>query len=185
VAPVVAEAPPHLDRFHGETAVVLGSHDPQNVRALFRVNGARVDEVDAADAEIDPEIETPDRGDPQVTSTTDDGEVPELKKALKSFIAYMATARQPRERFTLALSGPYGPCNGCKQRIQRFLALWQGKVRELLAVGVQAELIVTYQYSNAPQVMRDNYYGWREDERLRSPYFHTEVANAVGARARG
>lgn len=179
---VVVEAPSHLEEFHRETERVLTSHDPQTVRALVQVSGRGIAEDRTADRDLETAIQTPDSTDDQVTSTTRDGEVNPLILALKSFVAYMQDAPRDGDEYTVALSGPYGPCNGCKKRIAKFVELWRTKATALLPRNQRAKLKITYKYSQAPQRQRDNFYGWEEDAVQRSPYLHTVTGEATGTK---
>ena len=80
----------------------------------------------------------------------------------------------------MALVGPYGPCNGCKKRIAKFVELWGKAATKLMKTGVTAKLTVTYKYQNEPQTARSQYYGYEEDSTQRPPYRHTLIEDVVG-----
>jgi hypothetical protein len=177
------EVIPHLEDFPKNEAQKLVSHDPQDVSLLIRIDGKKVDPA-PVDADIRRDISTPDASS-EVTTTTGDGEVSPLILTLSAFVAYLETAdnQAAQHHFTVALVGPYGPCNGCKKRLTKFVQLWSQKATELMANGVNAKLTITYKYAKKPQVQRDQYYGYEEDSVQKSPYLHTLTAQVTGTNA--
>jgi hypothetical protein len=105
----------------------------------------------------------------------DDGEVQKLSAALVLFESDFRDFN-PETRNTvrheLALVGPYGACDGCKDRIRLFKNIWRELSREFKQrYGLYAELIVSYVYRENFSLNRTHktsgqkektLYGWDE-----------------------
>jgi len=64
-------------------------------------------------------------------------------------------------RHLVALLGPYGPCDGCKERIKKFKSEWQ---RAAVGANCAASLVFTYFYRrpNSDQRQATTTYGYNE-----------------------
>jgi len=178
VTVVVAEIP-HLDTFDDEEAM-LSHHDPAQSTLRSRVDGGAVPEA-KTNLDVQAALLKPDESS-EVTTTQGDGEVKPLIDALSNFVGYLSKKanQQSQHHFTVALVGPYGPCNGCKKRIAKFVELWGKAATKLMKHGVTAKLTVTYKYQNEPQAVRTQYYGYKEDEAQKAPYRHTLIQDITG-----
>ncbi len=179
---VVVEIP-HLEDFPKDEGEKLISHDPEDVSLLAKIDGGKV-KSEPLDDTINNSITTPDNSS-EVTTTVGDGEVASLASTLSDFVAFLKKPENQtsQHHFTVALVGPYGPCNGCKKRIIKFVELWQDNAKTYMRTNVNASLTITYKYANRPQKMRNQYYGYPEDAVQNHPYLHTLTAQATGTNA--
>ena len=96
----------------------------------------------------------------EIDKSSGDGEVVVLAKALEILINDLKT--QGAHQHKLALVGPYGACDGCKDRIRSFKQQWNKAKTEANTAG---SLLITYFYRNeaAPGPDRkDSQYGWHQ-----------------------
>lgn len=113
--------------------------------------------------------------DAEIITSSKDGEVAILSAA------FAAAAGQGG---VVELCGPYGPCDGCKQRIRYFAELWMKTVKS------GTKLVVHYIYANVQLKARnntttygdpsDNYqlYGKQNSKKKDTLYIHTWTATA-------
>lgn len=177
--PVIA----HLDEFHRNTDQVENSHNPQDVLGHMTVTGAATVEIGGGrDDNVNYSTEEDNLLDSQVAEiqrperTKNDGEVRVLVRALKYFTKQMQAVnnRNKQLTFTLAISGPEGPCDDCRARLDNFVAYWKQKVKKYINNGVQANLKITSKYFKAPGLRNSGrYYGWQADSASGPPYLHT------------
>jgi hypothetical protein len=187
------QAVEHLDDFHRNTDRVQNSHNPQDVLGLITVTGAntveigfrRDDAVDYGTAQ-DNQLQSQITEIKKPNNTENDGEVAVLVRALKYFTKQMQTeANQNKQMtFTLAISGPEGPCDDCRARLVNFVAYWKQKVRTYIDNGIQANLKITSKYFKAPGLRNSGrYYGWQADAANGPPYLHTITETERGQNA--
>jgi hypothetical protein len=141
-----------------------------------------------SDSTIESEMKVPSgSSDARVTNTQDDGEVAKLTSALKSLARHLgktATAAK-NQAIDVTLYGAWGACDGCKERIKRFAALWAGEAARVMASGTTSTLRISYQYLMPPTEITQSYgkniYGWPGDEtgNRDGPYFHTVKATVT------
>ena len=96
----------------------------------------------------------------EIDKSSGDGEVVVLAKALELLVNDLKT--QGAHQHKLALVGPYGACDGCKDRIRSFKQQWNKAKTEANTAG---SLLITYFYRNeaAPGPDRkDSQYGWHQ-----------------------
>lgn len=162
----------------------------EDASAVSKINGGfYTDSVALSEADSSA-ITRPD-SEKNVTETVNDGEVPILLAALGRFYHYLEAARRKTVRrlqlhnFTLAFDGSWGPCTGCRKRIREFIDLWEAKCADVLQHGEQANLTITFTYSNAPKKLDktggwSTTYGWREDGSGKGPFTHTIARSVTG-----
>lgn len=187
-APVVE----HLGEFHRYTNRIENSNDPQNVLGHMTVTGAATVEIGYdRDEDVSYDTEDDDLLKSQITevqkpdNTKKDGEVPVLVKALKYFAQQLqkTSNRNKQLTFTLAISGPEGPCDDCRARLDKFVAAWKQMVRKYINNNVQANLKITSKYFQAPGLRNSGrYYGWQADSAHGPPYLHTITGTERGQR---
>jgi hypothetical protein len=176
---------PHLDTFHAETRDITAESSASTIRTLAKIGGATVAGVPAR-GEILTAMQRPDTSS-EVVNTTTDGEVVPLANTLEAFLQFLAIARNQTapKRFELAISGSWGACDGCKKRIDEFVARWAAAAQASMNAGVGATLRVTYRYLNRPKGFKRDWgtttYGWQDDNRIGGAYFHTIDHGVVGA----
>jgi len=174
----------HLDVFHNSAENITVKTGAATVFVLARVEGQAVTDQPDGESVAAGTLRAPDNSK-VVTDTTGDGEVESLVENLDKFFAYLEnTAHQSANRhFTVALSGSWGACDGCKKRIARFRQLWRVKAAECMEQGTTARLTITYQYRNAAKEIREgNLYGWGEDSKTGGWYWHTETDRVDGTK---
>jgi hypothetical protein len=107
----------------------------------------------------------------EITNSAHDAEVQLLAKALAACRTHHQTHGQDQQQHTyeLALVGPHGACDGCKDRLRAFKTQWRNLVRN--AVGPRS-LVITYFYTTAPALYRTpkSLYGWHEGQDARMEY---------------
>ena len=94
----------------------------------------------------------------EINKSRNDGEVVVLAKALEILVNDLNA--QGTHLHKLALVGPYGACDGCKDRIRLFKQAWRKAKTDANTAG---SLVITYFYRNqaAPGPDRkDSQYGW-------------------------
>lgn len=155
----------------------------------IKVNG----DLPAGTLELDGDevnaITSPD-GDPNVTNTTNDGEVALLISALGHFyhslgvIERKTKNRLKNHTFELEIEGSWGPCDGCKKRLAAFGRLWKAKANSALQAGEKATLTITFTYQEPAKEFPktggwSTTYGWDEDGD-KGPCEHTLTYKAQG-----
>jgi GNAT superfamily N-acetyltransferase len=175
----------HVEKFHTSTKELTTKTGADRVFISARINDIQAPAAKAENAEIGNAMATPDLVDPNVTNTTEDGEVKVLTKALNEFSEYLDKPPNQKKalRFEVGLSGAWGACDGCKKRIQKFAQVWMEKAGSVMKKGVTATLRITYQYLNQAQYFDRPWgkilYGWSEDPG-KGPFFHTLEAKVTG-----
>lgn len=100
---------------------------------------------------------------PEIVSSSGDGEVKPLTQALEKCKTDLNTNRQSQaaRNYELALVGPYGACDGCKDRLRAFKTEWRELAKQ--SAGVR-NLTITYFYTNTKEPFRQGktLYGWNE-----------------------
>lgn len=153
----------------------------------IRVNGDPPPGTTVLEGEDTNAITSPD-GAPNVTNTTEDGEVALLISALGQFydsldrIGRKTKNRPQNHTFELEIQGSWGPCDGCKKRLTKFGRLWRDKARSVLQEGEQATLTITFTYQEPAKEFPktggwSTVYGWYEDGE-KGPCEHTLTFNS-------
>ncbi len=101
----------------------------------------------------------------EIDTSQNDGEVAQLSHAYGLCLADFADHEQnPPDSarvHEIALVGPWGPCDGCKERIRAFKAKW---LEQATANRCSARLVMTYfyRYEGSTQRSETTYYGYFE-----------------------
>lgn len=102
----------------------------------------------------------------EIDTSSNDAEVRQLSTAydlcLKDFLTHQYTESTEPRLHHVALVGPWGPCDGCKERIRAFKSHWQQAAAEN---NCSARLVLTYFYRyEARGISRqgETYYGYYE-----------------------
>ena len=146
---------------------IQGSTDAANVRLFLYINGTLQLEVSSA---ID---EPPRHGNPfynpfnlstqEATISEHDTETRLLTNALAACRSNSQATEWEEEAHTyeLALVGPHGACDGCKDRLRAFKVQWRQLFQR--AHGAR-RLVITYFYTQKKSIQRSGttVYGWDE-----------------------
>lgn len=98
----------------------------------------------------------------EITDSQNDGEVAALSGALDVLIKDLKETTSNHQH-KLALVGPYGACDGCKDRIKKFKQRWLDEKQKARAAN--ATLLITYFYRNVAakaEIRPKTMYGWKE-----------------------
>lgn len=123
---------------------IVGSEDPTAVNMrVFVDNELRDPKPSAEFAEL---LQHPAQKHIEHVVSNEDAEVMPLSSALAHFEADMIDS-EGRQAILhrLALIGPYGACDGCKDRLRLFKNLWREMARQYRP-GLATNLVVTYFY---------------------------------------
>ncbi len=161
----------------GEEALLshaYGSSDAKNV--VCWVNGKKTGAANADPNDFATLGEKSEEKYTEISVSSSDGEVLLLSAAF---------AAAKGQGGVVVLCGPYGPCNGCKQRIQRFAELWMKTVKS------GTTLVIHYVYASIQDQTRnkiktvygdksDNYksYAKKQSKEKDTLYIHTWTATA-------
>ena len=104
----------------------------------------------------------------EILNSGEDGEVDVLATALYHCHTDLHRERTERRQHLLAILGPFGPCDGCKDRIKAFKAEWRRIARE---AGTSGDLTITYFYRHPSGLFRSEstLYGYNEAQRGEDP----------------
>jgi hypothetical protein len=190
IVEVFRQSEGHLDRFDKSKVNKGTPANAVNVQLRIDTNVVSVLEGEESgslsDQTIENEMSSPKGStDTVVINTQNDGEVSKLANALKMVTRFFRSfSGNKNVSFAVSLYGAWGACDGCKKRIERFVELWFSEATRVMKPGKRATLKVTYQYLNAPTIMKPEYgnnlYGWDGDPG-KGPWFHTLEASVTGS----
>lgn len=137
----------HVDRrtiTDDEFNRIIGSNDATAVHTFVYVDNQQ--RQPTANAEFIDLLKHPAQKHVEHVVSDEDAEVRPLSAALGCFEADMIDSGA-RQNIThrMALIGPYGACDGCKDRIRLFKNLWREMARQYRP-GMATNLVVTYFY---------------------------------------
>lgn len=100
----------------------------------------------------------------EITTSEHDAEALLLHKVLETYRKHFQTSQYDEDQYSyqLALVGPHGACDGCKDRLRLFKQQWQQLMQT--ALGPRT-LVITYFYTHGSSQQRKNTtrYGWNEE----------------------
>ncbi|HEX4955286.1 MAG TPA: hypothetical protein VF017_18000 [Thermoanaerobaculia bacterium] len=102
----------------------------------------------------------------EIDTSANDGEVAQLSHAyglcVADFRSHQNNPPETSRQHQIALVGPWGPCDGCKERIRAFKAKWQEKATKHRC---SASLVLTYFYryeGRSIERQGETFYGYVE-----------------------
>lgn len=158
------------------------SVDAKNVTTLLFINGQKQTLPNTAQGEQTFSTPFSQGSNAEIYASSGDAEVKPLTKAMACCKADLETNRESTARrvYELALIGPYGACDGCKDRIRAFKAQWKQ-----LKAGSRGErvLVITYFYTHISESFRSNtsLYGWKEEQSAKTSNLTTYYYRSYNA----
>jgi hypothetical protein len=180
----IAPSQEHLDTFHKKADEITEKDAANYVLVRATVNGKEPKPDSSPDSELESAITLPSSTN-AVRDSVADGEVQPLIRCLKAFRSHLQKSENQSsdQNFALALAGSHGACDGCKERIDRFVQFWAQAADTVMQKGATARLRLTYRYhvpyKGFPRGWGLNYYGWSEDD-YPAPFLHTIEASVRG-----
>lgn len=156
----------HIDVEKGEIenriVEIRDDKDATNVTAYLYIDGA-LTQLREPTNNVNPFGRPFGQSSPEITASEHDSEARLLNKVLETCRNDFAGSQYDEDEHTyeLALVGPHGACDGCKDRLRLFKQQWK-----LLMEPAQGprSLVITYFYTQETSKQRSNTtrYGWTE-----------------------